>query len=256
MPSQLMDRYIDMLKFEIKTIFRQIHVNITNDSVVDIMKSEVAYYLQLWASISHQNISKEFMSELLVALKSNKNFDTTYADMLERFNVVNLQPVDEKPHIRRYWDLIHLIAHVIDELIDKRNMQKFDVLSKRIQNLTMLISNIYYKLGCAMCVEHWFRIQGYLIQAIERLNISRLLERDGVAVYTVNLEEDDGTEHTIPKHFCLYRSFQIHNHVNNYRAYQDDQRKGHTTANVIQKTKQLQLYRPIRWLDYKKLLFD
>nr|UZH98328.1 p33 [Neodiprion sertifer nucleopolyhedrovirus] len=252
MTSDLMYRYIDMLKFEIETLCRQIFLNIGKENYVAINQKEVTYYLQIFGAITHQNISDSFITNLMELCAEHKNFDMAYQQLLVKTNLINLQAENKKPSIGRYWDLIHLLSFVVDDIVSKRHKYDYKLVDNKIQNLYRLIANIYVKLGCSVCVEHYLLVRGMLLEPIERLRVSMLLEYRGMDIQTVPLNEDDDTAKVIPQNLCLYTSFRMHNHINNFRMIQ----RYKADSSVIQQTKQLQLYNPLVWSDYKKLLFE
>ncbi|WBB27218.1 P33 [Mythimna sequax nucleopolyhedrovirus] len=216
--------------------------------LAQILATELAYLYEIACLIAYKDVQANEIEQLKNwATELSHDFDIEqmkimFNEKMQELNLRSTQPKDYSYSFRTIWDTIHFLALMIDDMVINRDKMTYEFVTNQLAQMKTLYYNLFFKLDCAMCRDHYMSVKGYLIQAIERIQVCLNNERFGEKIGMVdeiNIGNVNGN--VLMKHGMLYASMVFHNHINNYRYIQ-------------QNMKPPSNYKPMEWASYKSLL--
>ncbi|AYN45025.1 p33 [Alphabaculovirus alterspexiguae] len=213
-----------------------------------ILATELTYLYEIACLISYKDVQNEEIEQLKQwSLQLSHEFDVEHMKMLfkEKVQELNLRSTQPKNYLYTFhtiWDTIHFLALLIDDMVRNREKMTYDFLTNQLRQMKTLYYNLFFKLDCAMCRDHYMSVKGYLIYAIERIELCLNRERfdekitmvDEITVHNIN-------DNVLMKNGMLYATMVFHNHINDYRWIQRNMKP---PVN----------FQKMNWSEYKSLL--
>jgi Baculovirus P33 len=195
--------------------------------LAQILGTELAYLYEIACLVTYKDIQTEEIGKLKEwALNLSHDFDIEqmkllFNEKMQELNLRSTQPKNYSYTFRTIWDTIHFLALLIDDMVVNRAKMKYEFLSNQLHQMKTLFYNLFFKLDCAMCRDHYMSVKGFLIQSIERIELCLNRERFGETITMVTeIVIDNVNDNTLMKHGMLYASMVFHNHINDYRWIQ------------------------------------
>lgn len=220
--------------------------------LVDILATELTYLYNIACIITYKEVQNDEIDQVkLWALTLDSKHDLEHFKILfnEKMIELNLRafvPQSYSYSFKTIWDVIHFLALIIDDMVANRNGIPHERLIAHMRQLKAIYYNLFFKLDCAMCRDHYLNVKGYLILNIERNEIALNRERYGqpieyVDVAPFEIDSDTTNKNLLMRYGTLYASMVFHNHINEYRWVQRNMKP---PANAFK----------MNWTEYKKML--
>ncbi|QWO71624.1 sulfhydryl oxidase [Orgyia pseudotsugata single capsid nuclopolyhedrovirus] len=195
--------------------------------LTEILVSEMTYLYNIACIITFKEVYETEIEQLKNwALNLNKNLELEqmkleFENKMVELNLRSFIPKDYTYSYETIWDTMHFMAIVIDDIIDDRQKLTFEFVMYHLHQMKTFYFNIFVKLQCIICRNHYQHIRGILIGGLERIEICLNRERYGEAVLTVDaITPDNITQNAIMKHGLLYLTMVLHDHINQYKYIQ------------------------------------
>ncbi|AKC91685.1 sox [Lambdina fiscellaria nucleopolyhedrovirus] len=221
---------------------------IKSQHLVEIMATELTYLYNIACLIIYKDVQNEEIENLKTwALSLNDEFDLehmkiAFAEKMKELNLRSFQPKSYDYKFSTIWDVIHFLALLIDDMVENRDKLTYSFVFNQLQQMKTFYYNLFSKLDCAVCRDHYIRIKGYLTLNIERLETCMNRERGGEPLEMVDdITSNNVTENVLMKHGTLYATMVFHNHINDYRYIQ---------RNMLPPIKAFRM----QWFEYKQML--
>ncbi|AAY84015.1 ORF-84 peptide [Chrysodeixis chalcites nucleopolyhedrovirus] len=216
--------------------------------IAEILATELTYLYSIACVITYKDEQANEIEQLKNwALELPSTFDLQQMQVLfiektEELNLRAFQPKKYSYSFTTIWDTIHFLAIVVDDMIDSRDKLTYEIVTANLQQMKTIFYNLFFKLNCAMCREHYLGIKGFLIFSIERIEISLNREKFGEKIIMVDeITIKNSNQNTLMKHGTLYATMVFHNHINDYRYIQ---------RNMMP----VKHFERMTWAEYKKSL--
>jgi Baculovirus P33 len=195
--------------------------------LANILATELTYLYNIACLVTYKDVQIEEIEQLKEwALTLSPELDLEqikilFKEKMQELNLRGTQPKNYTYTFSTIWDTIHFLSLIIDDMTRTRKNMNFDFLTTQLRHMKTLFYNLFFKLDCAMCRDHYLTVKGYLIQEIERIEICLNRERFGeILTYVDEITVDNKNLNVLMKHGMLYTSMVFHNHINDYRWVQ------------------------------------
>ncbi|AUV65352.1 P33 [Alphabaculovirus myunipunctae] len=194
-----------------------------------ILGTELTYLYEIACLVAYKDIQSEEIDKLREwAMGLSHDFDVEqmkvlFNEKMQELNLRSTQPKNYSYTFRTLWDTIHFLALLIDDMTVNRDKMKYEFLRNQLHQMKTIFYNLFFKLDCPMCRDHYMTVKGFLIQYIERIELCLNRERFGETITWVDqIDIDNENDNVLMRHGMLYRSMVFHNHINEYRWIQRD----------------------------------
>ncbi|AAR28862.1 ORF98 [Leucania separata nucleopolyhedrovirus] len=231
--------------------FWMVHLmyNAPTKEFAELLSTEFTYLYHLACIITYKDKQEHEIEELknwLLSLPKTYKYEQIRlmtAEKMESLNLRALQPKDYTFKFSTIWDTIHFLCMVIDDMVENRAKIGIDVVQYQLVHLKPIFYNLFFRLTCSVCRNHYLTIKGDLVFYIERIELALEREKtlDQKIVMVDFITPDTVNENTLMRHGMLYKSMVFHNQVNDYRFIQ-------------RKIKNPMNYERKDWTTYKKQL--
>lgn len=192
-----------------------------------ILASELTYLYEIACLIAYKDVQNEEIEKLKQwSLELSHDFDLEqmkllFREKVQELNLRSTQPKNYSYTFTTLWNTIHFLALLIDDMIANREKLTYDFITNHLRQMKTLYYNLFFKLDCAMCRDHYMTVKGYLIQTIERIELCLNRERFGEKIVMVDeITVQNINDNVLMKHGMLYTTMVFHNHINDYRWIQ------------------------------------
>nr|WUR10760.1 P33 [Calliteara abietis nucleopolyhedrovirus] len=217
--------------------------------LAQILTTELTYLYNIACIIAYKNVQDYELEQLklwvsnLEPTASFEQFKLDFNDKMIELNLRAFVPTVYVYSFQTIWDVIHFLAMLIDDMVENgRRDMSYEYMVNHLRQMKAIYYNLFFKLECAMCRDHYLNIKGYIILAIERLEICLNRERFNEKITMVKeLTPENTTKNVLMEHGVLYATMVLHNHINEYRFVQ---RNIKAPADAFK----------MEWDNYKKLL--
>ncbi|AGR56952.1 P33 [Choristoneura occidentalis alphabaculovirus] len=232
-----------------------------------LLSSQATYLYHFACLIKYKDVQKYEVQQLIEwAANASPNMDLQqfrieFMDKTAELNLRSCQPKSFMYTFTTIWDTIHFLSLIIDDMMITREKSSLDLVAQQLKTMKVLFYNIFFILQCAMCRDHYMNVKGYIIYHIERLELALDKERYGtpiiftefyceetaeqaqdlVGAKAVNEKDVGESPNMTMKNLMAYVSMTFHNHINEYKWIQRNQK-----SPVHQER--------MTWHQYKKLL--
>lgn len=213
-----------------------------------ILATELTYLYEIACLIAYKDVQNNEIEQLKSwSLELSHDFDVEqmkiiFNEKMQELNLRSTQPKNYSYTFRTIWDTIHFLALLIDDMVTNRDKMTYEFITNQLRQMKTLYYNLFFKLDCAMCRDHYMSVKGYLIQAIERIELCLNRERFGEKITMVNeINMSNVNDNSLMKHGMLYTTMVFHNHVNDYRWIQRNMKPPIN-------------FEKMKWATYKSLL--
>ncbi|BAG74647.1 hypothetical protein [Helicoverpa armigera NPV NNg1] len=215
-----------------------------------ILSKELTYLYHIACLITYKDIQEQEIDQLrewLLSLPQTMTLEqmkTEFSNKMEQLNLRAPQPKNYAYTFTTIWDSIHFLCLLIDDMVESREKYDNELIRQHLRLMKPVFYNVFFKLNCPMCRNHYLTIKGYLIMQVERIEVALYREKYGEKIVMVDeMRATDATENVLMRHGMLYASMMFHNHVNDYRWIQRN-----VQPPVQQNTQRMD------WTTYKNLL--
>lgn len=216
--------------------------------LASILATELTYLYNIACIITYKEIQELEVEQLKEwALTLDDKFDLEHMKIVfhHKMQELNLRAFEPKNYSYTFttiWNVIHFLALFTDDMILNRQNLQYEFIVNHLRQLKAIYYNLFFKLDCAMCRDHYLNVKGFLIAAIERIEIWLNRERFGEEVKMVDaVLTADAAPNVLMKYGTLYTSMVFHNHINEYRWIQRNMKPPSNSQRM-------------HWDEYKKLL--
>ncbi|AIE47802.1 sulfhydrl oxidase [Peridroma alphabaculovirus] len=192
-----------------------------------ILATELTYLYEIACLITYKDVQSDEIERLTQwTLQLSHDFDLEqmkllFKEKMQELNLRGTQPKNYSYTFRTIWDTIHFLALLIDDMTENRDKMTYEFHTNQLRQMKALYYNLFFKLDCAMCRDHYMSVKGYLIQAIERVELCLNRERFGEKITMVDeIVAANVNDNTLMRHGVLYATMVFHNHINDYRWIQ------------------------------------
>nr|AGS47925.1 putative 33 kDa early protein [Ectropis obliqua nucleopolyhedrovirus] len=213
-----------------------------------ILATELTYLYNIACIITYREVQEneiELIKEWVVNLNKEFNLEQMkieFHDKMSQLNLTAFEPTNYSYTFRTIWNVIHFLGIIIDDIVENRNKLTYDFIVMHLRQMKAIYYNLFFKLDCAMCRDHYLNVKGYIIFAIERIEICLNRERGGETIEMVDeIDVHNETRNVLMRHGVLYATMVFHNHINDYRWIQ---------RNVKPPVNSMRM----QWQNYKKML--
>lgn len=221
---------------------------IKSKHLASILATELTYLYQIACVITYKEIQEREIQELKEwTLNLNNDFDLEHMKVMFEEKMIDLNlraflPNDYSYTFKTIWDTIHFLCIFIDDMVSNREKLTYEFIVNQLRQMKAIFYNLFYKLDCAICRDHYLNVKGYLIVYIERIEICLNRERFGETLKMVDkIVPENINDNVLMNYGMLYTSMVFHNHINQYRWIQRNMAPPAT-------------HKPMEWLQYKKEL--
>ncbi|AUR45089.1 sulfhydryl oxidase [Spilosoma obliqua nucleopolyhedrosis virus] len=235
-----------------------------------LLSSQATYLYHFACLIKYRDVQKYEVQQLIEwAINASPDLDLQqfrieFMDKTAELNLRSCQPKSFMYTFTTIWDTIHFLSLIIDDMVLTREKSSLDFVAQQLKTMKVLFYNIFFILNCAMCRDHYMNVKGYIIYHIERIELALDRERYGAPIiftnsYCNNMIEREcqeeqnatdqvaksATESMVPsnvlmKNLMAYVSMMFHNHINDYKWIQRNQKppvhQEHMTWDQYKKT--------------------
>ncbi|ADB84420.1 hypothetical protein [Apocheima cinerarium nucleopolyhedrovirus] len=223
-------------------------INNNSKHLAKILATELTYLYNIGCLIAYKEVQEAEIEELKNwTLSLDSSFDLEHMkiefnDKMEELNLRAFLPKNFSYTFRTIWDVIHFLAILIDDMVDNRKNLSYEYIVNHLRQMKTLFYNLFFKIDCAMCRDHYLNVKGYIILNIERIEICLNRERFGESIIMVDeITRANTTQNVLMKYGVLYSTMVFHNHINDYRWIQRNMKPP------------VDAFR-MEWSHYKKLL--
>ncbi|AWW14437.1 p33 [Hyposidra talaca nucleopolyhedrovirus] len=213
-----------------------------------ILATELTYLYNIACIITYkevQEIEIEQLKDWVMTLDNTFDIEQmklVFNDKMVSLNLRAFVPNNYTYSFKTIWDVIHFLALIIDDMVHSRQMLSYDFIVNHLRQMKAIYYNLFFKLDCAMCRDHYLNVKGFIILHIERIEICLNRERFGEPIVMVDeISTEDTTKNALMKYGVLYATMVFHNHINEYRWIQRNMKP---PADMFKMT----------WSEYKKQL--
>nr|ANS70981.1 protein p33 [Lymantria dispar multiple nucleopolyhedrovirus] len=204
--------------------------SVKSKHLADILASESTYLYDIASLISYREVQRTEVNRLTQWAKSAdaalnlEQFKLLFEEKIVELNLRAFQPRDYSYTFKTIWDVIHFLALIIDDMtLNRQKDISHESMLNNLQAFKTIYYNLFFKLDCAMCRDHYLNVKGYLIMSVERIEIAFNRERAGEAVVWTDespSSNDSLAENRLMRYGILYATMAFHNHINDYRWVQ------------------------------------
>ncbi|AGR56833.1 sulfhydryl oxidase [Hemileuca sp. nucleopolyhedrovirus] len=216
--------------------------------LITTLTSELTYLYNIASLIKYKEVQTYEIKQLidwLTNLDANLDLEQIKLEFNDKIIELNLRAFQPKNYTYTFetiWNVIHFLALIIDDMFENRQNLTYEFVTYHLSQMKAIYYNLFFKLECAMCRDHYLNIKGFLIISIERMEICLNRERFGEHITMVEeIDIQNSTRNTLMRHGVLYSSMVLHNHINEYRWVQ---RKVKPPVDAFK----------MEWNQYKKML--
>lgn len=211
-----------------------------------ILEKEIKFLYGMLSLLIRGNMEREkidiivtWASKLGADIQLNV-YETMYVERLKQIDLEEFIPSKFLFSFSVIWDSIHLLCLIADDIIINRELYESEMVSAYIRNLKWVFYNMFVILFCPVCARHFLTIDTFPFE-FERIEVALFREKNGEPIVLAEEEkrEHKNNQNFLYKYNLLYKSMIFHNHVNNYRAIQ-------------QNNKELNNFQRMEWTLYKK----
>ncbi|ACO53529.1 unknown [Euproctis pseudoconspersa nucleopolyhedrovirus] len=213
-----------------------------------IMATELTYLYNIACVIAYKDIQHTEIEQLKEwTLNIDKKLDLEqmkleFNDKMVELNLRSLLPNNYFYTFKTIWDVIHFLAMIIDDMVVHRQNFSYEFMTNHLRQIKTIYYNLFFKLDCALCRDHYLNVKGFIIMSIERVEICLNRERFGESLIFVDeIDRTNINDNVLMKHGVLHATMIFHNHINQYRWVQ---RNVKPPAEVVK----------MEWSEYKKML--
>ncbi|QHB21742.1 p33 [Artaxa digramma nucleopolyhedrovirus] len=213
-----------------------------------IMATELTYLYHIACVITYKEVQQPEIEQLknwILSVDQNLDLEQMkleFNDKMVELNLRSFLPNSYSYTFTTIWNVIHFLAMLIDDMVHNRQNLSYEFIVNHMRQMKAIYYNLFFKLDCAMCRDHYLNIRGYLIMPIERVEICLNRERFGEPVVLVDeLNVDNTNQNVLMKNGVLYASMVFHNHINEYKWVQRNMKPPADTIKM-------------EWGEYKKML--
>ncbi|QYC92723.1 P33 [Trabala vishnou gigantina nucleopolyhedrovirus] len=213
-----------------------------------ILATELTYLYNMACIITYKEVQESEVEQLinwvsnLDAKVDLEQIKLEFKDKMIELNLRAFVPNNYLYTFKTIWDVIHFLAIVIDDMVQNRQKLSYDILVNHLRQMKAIYYNLFFKLDCAMCRDHYLNIKGFIILNIERVEICLNRERFGEPIIMVDTITPKNTNRNeLMSHGILYATMVFHNHINEYKWIQRNMKP---PADMFK----------MEWSEYKKLL--
>ncbi|AKR17373.1 P33 [Urbanus proteus nucleopolyhedrovirus] len=232
--SPLFARYKNSFLLCIFRYFERIRsINNKYEQFAKTLATELAYLYDIACFVTYKSVLRQEREQIIdwMLSLSHDEIDiealkSMYEQKLQELNLRALIPNNYTYTYTTIWDFIHFLSILIDDLVEQHNTLDYAIIVNHLLQIKIIFFNLFLKLDCSMCREHYMKTKGYLICAIEHIELclhrnkydNKLILTNDLVLHT-HTENDNNL---LMKHYMLYMSMNFHNHVNSYRWIQRD----------------------------------
>ncbi|AXS67737.1 p33 [Cryptophlebia peltastica nucleopolyhedrovirus] len=225
-PSLLLSRYRNSFLLH---LFRHLDRIRTSKSkqLTKILCTELTYLYELACIITYKDIQKYEIDEIkkwvlsLDAAFDLEHMKVIFQEKMVELNLRAFQPNDYTYTFTSIWDFIHFLSLLVDDMVNNRDKLKHDQIINHIRQIKAIYYNLFFVLNCPMCRDHYLSVKGFMIVALERIEIAMHKEKFGNKILLINdIVPANVTKNILMKYGTLYSSMAFHNHINDYRFVQ------------------------------------
>lgn len=216
--------------------------------LANILSSELTYLYNIACLITYKDVQPVEVEEIKKwTLSLDKSFDVErmrilFNHKMEELNLRAPQPKNYSYTFTTIWDTIHFMALLADDMVNNREKLTYDVVAFHLKQIKVFFYNLFLKLDCAICRDHYINIKGNLIFYVERIETCLHREKYGEDVVWVDeITPSNASKNVLMKHGMLYTTMVFHNHVNDYKWIQRNTKPPKNTERM-------------EWSKYKELL--
>lgn len=230
--------------------FWSVHLiyNAPNSEFAKLLSKELTYLYHLACLMTYKEKQETEIDELknwILALPRSYKYEQVKLMAIEKMESLNMRALQPKDYTFKFstiWDTIHLLSMIIDDMVENRAKTGIEKVQHHLVNIKPVYYNVFFRLNCNTCRDHYITIKGKLLFYIERIEICLNRERSNDPIVMVDeITPLNTTDNVLMKHGMLYTSMVFHNDVNEYRFIQRKIRKPDN-------------YEPMQWSVYKSQL--
>ncbi|AGE89933.1 p33 [Spodoptera littoralis nucleopolyhedrovirus] len=195
-----------------------------------ILSKEFTYLYHLACILTYKDKQDTEIEELKNWLMSlpkrvykHEQLKIMTVEKMDSLNLRAIQPKDYTFKFSTIWDTIHLLSMIVDDMVENRNggAVSNDLLKHHLVEIKALFYNVFFRLNCSTCRDHYMTTKGQLIFYIERIEtcLNRVGDNENIDMVDAILPSNVN-EIVLMKHGMLYTSMVFHNHINDYRFVQ------------------------------------
>lgn len=210
-----------------------------------LLSSQATYLYHFACLIKYKDVHKYEVQQLIEwATNASPDIDLQqfrieFMDKTAELNLRSCQPKSFTYSFTTIWDTIHFLCLIIDDMVVTRERSSLDLVTQQLKIMKVLFYNIFFILHCAMCRDHYMNVKGYIIYHIERLELALDKERYGTPITFTEEKGEEGGEqrnlesvnkiggessNVLMKNLMTYIGMTFHNHINEYKWIQRNQK--------------------------------
>nr|AJR20368.1 p33 [Lymantria dispar multiple nucleopolyhedrovirus] len=193
----------------------------------EILASESTYLYGIASLISYREVQRAEADQLTQwardsdAALTTEQFRLLFENKLAELNLRAFQPRDYSYSFKTIWDTIHFLALILDDMALNRHRDlAHDSMTANLHAFKTMYYNLFFKLDCAMCRDHYLNVKGFIVLGVERIEIALHRERFGEPVVWTDGPPDSPLENQLMRYGTLHATVALHNHINDYRWIQ------------------------------------
>ncbi|QDL56964.1 P33 [Dione juno nucleopolyhedrovirus] len=208
-----------------------------------LLSSQATYLYHFACLIKYKDVQKYEVQQLIEwATNASPDIDlqqfrVEFMDKTSELNLRSCQPKSFMYTFTTIWDTIHFLSLIIDDMVLTREKSSLELVAQQLKIMKVLFYNIFFILQCAMCRDHYMNVKGYIIYHIERIELALDKERYGTPINFTNSYCEQDAEparqetdsnlsppNVLMKNLMAYVSMTFHNHINEYKYIQRNQK--------------------------------
>ncbi|AIU41315.1 p33 [Sucra jujuba nucleopolyhedrovirus] len=195
--------------------------------LANILATELTYLYNIACIITYKEVQETEIEELkqwVLSLDSDFDLEQMKIEFNDKMVSLNLRafvPNNYTYTFKTIWDVIHFLAMLIDDMINCRQKLSYEFIVNHLRQMKAIYYNLFIKLDCALCRDHYLNVKGFIIAHIERLEICLNRERFGEPIVMVDeINTQNVNKNVLMRYGVLYATMLFHNHINEYKWIQ------------------------------------
>ncbi|AKN80658.1 P33, Sulfhydryloxidase [Perigonia lusca single nucleopolyhedrovirus] len=219
--------------------------------LASILSTELTYLYTIASLITYKEVQEHEITQLTewaMRLEDGSDLEhlkIIYHDKLNELNLRAFEPKNYSYTFTTLWNVIHFMALIADDMFINRDKMTYEHITYHLNQIKTIYYNMFSKLDCAMCRDHYLNVKGQLIFNIEKMTICLNKERFGdkctLVMAEITDKDNEYDNNILMKYNTLHATMVFHNHVNEYKWVQRNMKPPNNAFRM-------------KWSEYKKLL--
>ncbi|BAC67320.1 hypothetical protein AhnVgp069 [Adoxophyes honmai nucleopolyhedrovirus] len=224
-PSPLLSRYRNSFLLHLFRHLDRIRLS-KSKHLTKILCTELNYLYELACIITYKDVQTVEIEEIkkwIVTVDPTIDLEQVKVLFQEKMVQLNLRafvPNDYNYNFTTIWDFIHFLSLIADDMVNNREKLKHELINNQVKQIKAIYYNLFFVLNCPMCRDHYLSAKGYLILALEKIELALHKDKYGNKIIMTDVESTNTSKNSLIKYGTLYASMVFHNHINDYRFVQ------------------------------------